>query len=100
MRRLIACWTAALALSAGLVLSAALAGAEPLTPPQLKAARKLYTTKCAKCHQLYDPKSYSQAEWQAWVQKMSRKAKLKPDQEELLFRYWETLSAGPKPAPR
>ena len=41
------------------------------------AARKLYVAKCAKCHKFYDPAKYSDEEWQIWMTKMSKKAKLK-----------------------
>jgi hypothetical protein len=59
------------------------------------AARKLYVAKCAKCHKFYDPAKYSDQEWQKWMTKMSRKAKLKPEQEEMLARYiQENFRAG------
>jgi hypothetical protein len=60
------------------------------------AARKLYINKCARCHKLYDPSNYSDAEWNRWMDKMSRKAKLKPDQKEILSKYIETLRGGAK----
>jgi hypothetical protein len=62
----------------------------------LVAARKLYINKCARCHKLYDPASYSDAEWNRWMDKMSRKAKLKPDQKEVLSKYIDTLRSGVK----
>ena len=49
--------------------------------------QKLYVAKCAKCHKFYDPAKYSEADWQMWMSKMSKKAKLKPEQEEILSRY-------------
>ena len=62
----------------------------------LVEARKLYISKCARCHKLYDPANYSDAEWGRWMDKMSRKAKLKPDQKEILSKYIETLRGGGK----
>ena len=53
--------------------------------------QKLYLTKCAKCHELYDPKEYSDADWELWMNKMKRKSKLKPDQFELIYNYTEKL---------
>jgi len=50
---------------------------------------KLALNKCVRCHQLYDPKAYNDSDWRVWTMKMSRKAHLKPDQEELLSRYFE-----------
>jgi hypothetical protein len=57
-------------------------------------ARRLYVAKCVKCHKFYDPAGYPDAEWRVWMEKMSRKAKLKPDQEDLLSRYLDTLRKG------
>ena len=58
-------------------------------------ARKLYVTKCAKCHRFYDPAKYSDEEWKLWMGKMSKKSKLKPEQEQMLSRYIEeTYRAG------
>src|SRR5437899_912855 len=58
-------------------------------------ARKLYVAKCAKCHKFYDPAKYSDAEWRTWMEKMSKKAKLKPEQAEKLSQYIEdTYRAG------
>jgi mono/diheme cytochrome c family protein len=51
------------------------------------AGQKIYVAKCAKCHKLYDPAKYSDADWQIWMAKMSKKAKLKPEQVEVLSRY-------------
>jgi len=56
--------------------------------------RKLYVGKCAKCHKLYDPAKYSDQQWQVWMDKMSRKAKLQPEQKELLSRYIEGSLRG------
>ena len=65
-----------------------------LSEEQLAQARKLCLAKCARCHQLYHPSAYSAAEWQSWMTKMSRKARLKQDQAELVSRYL----AGFRPA--
>src|SRR5437764_3271834 len=53
------------------------------------AARKLYVAKCAKCHKFYDPAKYSDEDWQMWMGKMSKKAKLSEYQTEILSRYIE-----------
>ena len=55
----------------------------------ISQATKLYTLKCARCHKFYDPADYSDAEWQSWMAKMSKKSRLKPDQEQVLSRYLE-----------
>jgi hypothetical protein len=50
--------------------------------------------KCAKCHKFYEPKNYSDADWEVWMGKMSRRSKLKADQEEALKRYLDDYRAG------
>jgi hypothetical protein len=54
---------------------------------QAREAARLYVTKCARCHKLYNPADYSDAEWQSWVTKMGKKARLTPAQKELLIGY-------------
>jgi mono/diheme cytochrome c family protein len=63
----------------------AAAAAQPADP--LVRGHQIYVAKCAKCHKLYDPANYSDQEWKLWMQKMSRKAKLKPEQEKALTQY-------------
>jgi len=58
---------------------------------ELKAVQKLEVSKCAKCHKRYQPSAYTQGDWELWMDKMGRKAKLNPDQTELLKRYPELL---------
>ncbi len=62
-----------------------------LSAAALDQAGRLYLAKCARCHRLYDPAAYGEAEWRAWMARMSRKARLKQDQEELLSRYLDAL---------
>ena len=57
---------------------------------------KLHTAKCARCHKLYNPAAYSDADWHLWMIKMAKKAKLTPDQETVLSRYLEAFR-GPRP---
>jgi len=62
-----------------------------LSALEIKEGARLYTLKCAKCHQFYDPADYSNQDWQSWMLKMSKKAHLKSDQEELLSRYLDAF---------
>jgi len=73
------------------VLDANAAPAGDLSALEVHNARKLYIAKCAKCHKLHDPAGYTDPEWASWMAKMSKKARLKKDQKELLSRYLETL---------
>ena len=82
----------------GLVLPPA--EAAELSPKETADARKIYVAKCAKCHELYDPKAYSDTQWDIWMQKMGKKSKLKPAQLQLVVRYTDTLRKPvPPPAP-
>ena len=65
--------------------------AAELSPKETADARKIYVAKCAKCHELYDPKAYTATEWVDWMKKMGKKSKLKPEQLQLLVRYTDTL---------
>jgi len=62
-----------------------------LSEQEIASARKLYVAKCAKCHKFHNPANYADEEWRTWMRKMSRKAKLKPEQDELLSRYLDTF---------
>jgi hypothetical protein len=75
------------------------ATASDLSPKEVTAARDLYDIKCAKCHKFYNPADYSQSEWEMWMKKMSRKAKLKKPQEQLLSRYLQVFRDTPATAP-
>ncbi len=66
-------------------------GAPFVSDAEAVAARQLYVAKCARCHKFYSPAKYSSVVWHSWMDKMSRKAKLKPAQEELLARYLEVF---------
>ena len=69
-------------------------GALLLSDQEIVAARKLYVAKCAKCHKFHNPAKYADEEWRTWMRKMSRKSKLKPEQNELLSRYLGTFRAA------
>jgi hypothetical protein len=62
----------------------------------MSAARAVYVTKCARCHKFYNPARYADAEWRDWMDKMSRKAGLKPAQKELLSRYLDVYRTAAK----
>ena len=50
-------------------------------------ASSLYALKCGRCHKFYDPAAYSADDWNMWMRKMSKKAKLEAVQEQLLSEY-------------
>lgn len=80
------------------ILDADSARAAGLSLQEVGGAAKLYTAKCARCHKFYDPAVYSDPEWRSWMKKMSKKARLKSDQEQLLSRYLEAFREQRKPA--
>src|SRR5882672_9988659 len=53
------------------------------------AGHRLYVAKCAKCHKFYDPARYSKLEWSKWMTKMTKKARLTPEQSALISNYIE-----------
>src|ERR1051326_2984528 len=65
------------------------AGAHDSSADNNYAARQIYLGKFAKWQKLYDPARYSKKQWQVWMEKMSRKARLQPDQTGLVARYIE-----------
>lgn len=62
-------------------------GSALLTPEQAAAGRALYINKCARCHKFYDPAKYSEADWNKWMTKMNKKAKLKHDEAEQVSQF-------------
>ena len=78
--------------------AAALANGVPIEMPakELAAAKKIYSAKCGRCHEFYEPRAYNNAEWNQWMTKMVKKSRLKKEQTELLTRYTETLRTESK----
>jgi cytochrome c5 len=66
-----------------------------LTALQSDEGLKLYNAKCTRCHKSYDPHSYTAPQWESWMSKMSRKAHLDAQQQDLLLRYLEAVRATP-----
>jgi hypothetical protein len=66
-------------------------GAAGISEEDSKHGRELYIAKCAKCHEYYHPSDYSKNDWNIWMQKMARKAKLKPEETDLVSRYLEAV---------
>ena len=75
--------------------AAAMAGKAGMSSEEIRQATKLYILKCARCHKFYDPADYGETEWQSWMTKMARKARLKPDQNQLLATYLGALRQKP-----
>ena len=79
------------------MMAAGLAGAVVLPPvsglasPELAAGKKLYVSKCARCHKLYEPSRYDDEKWSFWMDKMRQKARLTDEQYKLLSQYLDSV---------
>jgi hypothetical protein len=69
-----------------------------MSSEEIASAKQLYLAKCARCHKFYDPAAYADGEWRIWMAKMSKKARLKPDQEQLLSRYLQAFRSRKAPS--
>jgi mono/diheme cytochrome c family protein len=64
-----------------------------ITVENARAGYKLYSVKCAGCHQLYRPDKYTIAQWNNILVKMFPKAKVSSDEQIKLIRdYLHALS--------
>lgn len=68
-----------------------------LSTSESKQAEKLDRKKCYRCHKPYEPRDYSVEDWDGWMEKMSRKARLKESDEALLKRYFQEKRAAAAP---
>ena len=57
----------------------------------LAKGRDVYLNKCAKCHKFRDPKNYTDAKWEGWMEKMEKKAHLDDEQYQALLQYTDYL---------
>ncbi|HEY3251741.1 MAG TPA: cytochrome c [Ignavibacteria bacterium] len=53
----------------------------------LAEGKKLYETKCSKCHALFKPKEYKMRQWKDNLDDMMNKAQLDKKEYELIFAY-------------
>jgi hypothetical protein len=88
-------WACSILLLALAGCAASVGATGPTTGP-FAEGRRLYVAKCAKCHKFYDPAEYSEQDWQIWMRKMSKKAKLKPEQETAISGYVDNVLRGAK----
>ena len=57
----------------------------------IATGKKLNVTKCASCHELYKPARYSVPDWESWMAKMKRKARLDDEQYRQLNAYFNSV---------
>ena len=61
-----------------------------ITAEVLAEGKSLYGMNCAKCHELYDAKSFTAEEWKPIVLSMQKKAKISDEQREKIYAYLTT----------
>lgn len=49
--------------------------------------RNLFMSKCGGCHQLFDPKSYSESEWNKIMMEMQKKSKIDDQQKNEIYNW-------------
>ena len=61
-----------------------------VTAEVLAEGKSLYGMNCAKCHELYDTKSFTAEEWTLIVLRMQKKARISDEQREKIYAYLTT----------
>ncbi len=56
-----------------------------------KEGREVFSGRCSECHQLFDPSSYPDDEWDSWMNKMVPKAKLRGNETAALQEFLKTV---------
>jgi hypothetical protein len=70
--------------------------AADLSEGQSAAAKKIYISKCARCHKFYEPTEYNDQEWSMWMVKMRKKARLNARDYDLVLRFTEVMRSEAK----
>jgi cytochrome c5 len=61
-----------------------------ITAATLAEGKSLYGMNCAKCHDLYNPKTFSAEEWTPIIMSMQKKAEISDEQREKIYAYLTT----------
>lgn len=68
------------------------AKAEKVFGSLAEEGKYLYENNCAKCHKLYDSKSYSPEDWKQILVRMQKKAKISDEQRDKIYNYIITMN--------
>jgi cytochrome c5 len=60
---------------------------EATLSPELVQGKVLYENNCAKCHDLFNPKSFSAEQWIPIMLNMQKKAKISDEEREMIYAY-------------
>ncbi len=72
------------------------AGSWPgISVADLEAGRSRYVARCTSCHRARSPARYPPDRWGAHLDKMAERARLSPDDRDLILRYLVTLAGRP-----
>ncbi|MGQ0612699.1 MAG: hypothetical protein ACT4PV_02960 [Planctomycetaceae bacterium] len=63
-------------------------------PPPPGSGRALYEQSCQRCHALYMPRSFSAHEWDFYVRKYGRRARLDAEGQRLVLGYLSAHARG------
>jgi len=69
------------------------------TLEKLALGRETYLTNCSGCHHLYPARKHTPEEWAKTIPEMAKRAKLTPEQQELILTYLATMSTRPRTDP-
>jgi len=62
------------------------------TAASLERGRELYVARCSGCHPLHPPSTQPAARWAVVLDQMAPRAKLSPEERELVLRYLTATS--------
>jgi cytochrome c5 len=60
----------------------------------LEEGRTIFLNSCSKCHGYPDRSAYSDEQWPPIVERMGKKAKLSPEQAQLVLRFIQATRTG------
>lgn len=60
---------------------------EATLSPELAQGKMLYENNCAKCHDLFNPKSFSAEQWKPIMLKMQQEAKISDEERDKIYAY-------------
>jgi len=69
---------------------------DPQALASMQQGRELYIARCASCHNLYKPQTYSPAVWSHQMEEMKLQAQITEEQASLILSYLTAYQAKEK----